>query len=650
METHIKKKKVLIMTDYALTKSGFGRACRATCEYLYEKDNYEIVNLAVGTVDVNLGDPMGRTPWKTIAAINVQNLENIKRQNDPKGWENIERMAGYGAFEVDRIVKQEKPDVFLAIQDIWGTDFCVERGWFNKIASSLWVTLDSLPILPKAIEIAPKIKNYWLWADFATQALHKMGHIHVKTVRGPIDCKPFFRFPDSKRSELRKRFGIPDNTFVIGFVFRNQLRKSVPNLLQGFKIFKNNNPKLQTKLLFHTSWFEGWNIEALMKENGIVKEDILTTYVCKACRFYHVKPFDGNDQKCPNCGTEKAFTTTHPSVGVSEEQLNEIYNLMNVYLHPFTSGGQEIPVEEAKLTELITLVTNYSCGEDLCQPEANSLPLDWNEYREPGTQFIKSSTYPSSIAKQLNKVLNMSEQSRREMGKKARQWVLDNFSIEVIGKFLEEFIDSAPFATDDCFIDPSQTPREPNHNVPIIEKDEEWLIYMYHNILKMTHVDKNDNGLKFWMGKLAEGAPRKDIENYFRNVAVKENQQNKQTQVTLNSFLNPNDKGRVLVALPESAGDIFLLTSLFKSIKNRYPEWALYVATKPEYKEVLDANPYVDKWLEFNSMMDNIIWLEGDCNNDGFFDVAYLPYWLTQRTMQYHHNSADRLDVDLKYV
>ena len=36
--------------------------------------------------------------------------------------------------------------------------------------------------------------------------------------------------------ELRKKFGISPKTFIVGFVFRNQLRKSVPNLLQGFRL------------------------------------------------------------------------------------------------------------------------------------------------------------------------------------------------------------------------------------------------------------------------------------------------------------------------------------------------------------------------------------------------------------------------------
>ena len=638
------KLRVLFHTDYTLAKTGFGRNARAVFEYLYKTGKYDLINFAVGSVDVQIGEPTARTPWKTIASIKSQNLENIKRQNDPRAWENIERMAGYGAFELDQVVKSEKPDVFIAVQDIWGIDFAVDKSWFNKIPCALWTTLDSLPILPKAVELAPKVKNYWSWSDFATKALHQSGHKHVKTVRGVVDTHCYFRLSDHKRAELRKKFGIANDTFIVGYVFRNQLRKSVPNLLQGFKMFKDANPKLQTKLLFHTSWYEGWDIPKLMQENGIAQEDVLTTYVCKNCRFYHVKPFGGNDQTCPNCGAERAFTTTHPSIGVSEKALNEVFNLMDVYCHPFTSGGQELPIQEAKLTELITLVTNYSCGEDSCNPEAASLPLEWAEYREPGTQFIKASTYPSNIAKQLNKVLSMKEPERRAMGKKARQWVIDNFSVEVIGKFLEEFIDAAPKSTDACFIDTNQAAREPYHVIPDIKDNGDWIIYMYHNILKMTAVDKNNDGFKYWMIKLGEGIPREQIENFFRQTAMKENQQNQQTQVSFDSFLNPNDKGRVIVVIPESAGDIFIITAIFKSIKDRYPDWALYVATKAEFKEILNGNPYVDKWLEYNPMMDNLTWLEGSNTHNGYFNVAYLPYILTQRVICYRHNGQDKID------
>lgn len=637
-----KKKKVLIQTDFVLAKTGFGRNARAIFEYLYATNKYDLVNFAVGSVDIQVAQEADRTPWKTIASVNSKQLEGIKQQNDPKAWENIERLAGYGAFALDQAVKEEKPDVFFGVQDIWGIDFASDKDWFKKIPSVLWTTLDSLPILPKAVELAPKVKNYWCWADFATQALHKLGHTHVKTVRGAIDPKPFFRLPDSEKAKIRARFGIPEKTFVIGYVFRNQLRKSVPNLIQGYQQFKKSNPKILTRLLLHTCWGEGWDIPKLLAESGISREEVITTYVCRSCRGYQIKPFIDNDQNCPFCGREKAQCTTHPSIGVTEAQLNEVYNLMDVYCHPFTSGGQEIPIQEAKLTELITLVTNYSCGEDCCVPEAFSLPLDWSEYREPGTQFIKASTYPSDIAKQLTKVYNMRPETRQEWGKKARKWTLENFSIDVIGKILEDFIDSAPFA-ESTFFESKIEPMNPNFIVPFVEDIDIWIKSLYSGILHQT--DKE--GEKYWLSKIKEGVNRESIENYFRQVAIQTSQKENVSNFSFGNQLNPNDKGRVIIIQPKSAGDIFLVTSLFKSIKNRYPDWALYVATEQKFKEILAANPYVDGWIEYSPLMDNYAWLEGNSLHDGFFNIAYQPYLQTQRQIAHNHNGQDKFDWNI---
>jgi glycosyltransferase involved in cell wall biosynthesis len=635
-----RKKKVLIQTDFSLAKTGFGRNARALLKYLYSTNKYDLVHYSCGmTYD---HPEFKKTPWKSVGSLpnNQQELDQLNR--DP----NLARMASYGAHLVDKVVNDEKPDVYLAVQDIWGVDFAIEKSWFNKISSVIWTTLDSLPILQSAITNAPKIKNYWIWSNFATKAMHKLGYSHVKTLHGCLEDKDFYRLSDFERNQLRKKNNIPQDAFIIGFVFRNQLRKSVPNLLQGYALWKKQNPEIKnTYLLLHTHWGEGWNIHKLAQEIGVNPQEILTTYVCKNCGEYEVKTFTGQDLNCKYCGAEKSQITTNVGLGVTETQLNEIYNFMDVYCHPFTSGGQEIPIQEAKLTELITLVTNYSCGEEMCEIEANSLPLEWNEYREHGTEFIKASTYPESIAKQLNIVYKMQPHKRLEMGKKAREWTITNFGVKNIGKTLEEFIDSQPFVDWSKVNENPEDKKDPYVQVPEIIDDADWLIFMYHNILKMKNIDRNDSGHQYWMSELSKGAKRQDIENYFRNVALKENEKNK--QVKFEDLLDANDKGRVIYVIPESAGDVFLSTALFKSIKNRYPEFSLYVATKPQYKDILDGNPYVHRWLEYNPIMDNLIWLEGNNQHNGYFDIAYLPYTCTQRNLNYLHNGLDKLDFSL---
>jgi glycosyltransferase involved in cell wall biosynthesis len=458
-----RKKRVLVLTDSPVSRTGFGRNCAVILSYLYKTGRYEIANLAAGTVDVQIGNDIERMPWKTIPAINAAQLTQIKQQNDPRNYEAIERMGAYGKFTVDKAVQDFRPDAFFSISDQWGSDFCADSPWFNKIQSALWITLDSLPITPSGIETVKKCKHFWSWADFATQELHRLGQTHVKTLHGIIDIENFYRLPEVKRQELRKKNAITPDTFIIGGVFRNQLRKSVPNMLEGFKVFKTQNPGARAKLLWVTSLIEGWDIPLLAKEFGIKDEEILIAYICKNCRHYSVLPIGAPIRGCPSCGHKQTYVTTHPSFGLDIKDLNEIYNLMDVGLAAFSSGSLEMPILELKLSSTITCVTNYACGTESSPESVGSFPLDYAQYREPGSQYVKSSTLPSSIGKQLTKVFKMTPQERLKMGDRGRDWVLKNYNVEIIGKFIADWIDSAPFA-------PS-----PDFKASEEKDDEKWL-------------------------------------------------------------------------------------------------------------------------------------------------------------------------------
>ena len=620
-------KKLIFQTDSSLAKTGFGRNAKALLSYLYKTKKYEIVQYCCGT---DYSNPVLKTtPWKSIGTL-PDDINERQRICQDAGQA---RTASYGGYLIDKVIKEEKPDFYFGVQDIWGTEFAIGKPWFDKINSVIWTTLDSLPILPSAAGNAPKIKNYWIWSSFATKALHDMGHTHVKTVHGCIESSHFFRLEDEKRSELRKSYNIEEDAFVVGFVFRNQLRKSVPNLLEGYAKWKReNNPKKKTYLLLHTHWKEGWGIHKLAKEYGVPHEEILTTYVCKKCTKYQVKVYSGEEQNCPYCGNEKMQVTTGVGFGVRESQLNEIYNLMDVYCHPFTSGGQEIPIQEAKLAELITLVTDYSCGEESCEKGSESIPLAWSEYREPQTEFIKASTNPLSIASSLEDVYQMEPSAKRKKEEKGRKWALDNFSVEVIGKFFEDFIDNAPEVNYDFEAADSAEGRKKNNPdavIPNIENDSDWVLTLYKEILA-TDNHTNDDGYKNWMKQIEHKVPRSQIEDYFRKVARDHN--NKFFPVKIEDLLDEDDKGkRIVYVMPESAVDVFMSTSLLKSVKEKYPEYNLYFATKPEYFPIVDGNEYIHKVIPYSASFDNTLSLEGVGENEGYFEIALTPYLTTQR-------------------
>jgi glycosyltransferase involved in cell wall biosynthesis len=628
----MRKKTVLIHSNFCRAFTGFGKNKKNILRYLFKTGKYNIVELANG---MHWNDPVTQfVPWKCYGSLPDQ--QKLSQITDP----TQQRAASYGAEMIDHAIKEIKPDVYLGIEDIWAFQGFYNKPWWDKINSMVWTTLDSLPILTEAVDSAPKIKHYYVWASFAEKAMKEMGYDHVKTLRGSLETETFYRFNEIKRKVLRVSHGL-SNEFIIGFVFRNQLRKSVPNILDGFKLFKQDVPN--AKLLLHTHWSEGWDIPRLLEEKEINPNDILTTYFCKACESYEIRPFTGQEQNCRKCGSEKTVNTTNIGHGVSEEQLNEIYNLMDVYCHPFTSGGQEIPIQEAKLTELITLATDYSCGEDYCHEDSGGLPLSWAEYREPGTQFIKASTYPESIYQQLMKVYNMSQDEKESWGKKARQFVIDNCSVEEIGRQLEEIIDSMPevdfdFEFDGILRNPDYTPQR-QFSDPF-----EFVIDLYENIL-CEKADKNTSGVKHWIKMLQNGLKPEDLVNHFKNVA---RQTITQKPVDFADILDKDDEGkRIAVVVPQSETDVLLINGLTKNLKKQYPQHNIYIITQPQYFEYIEDNVNIHKCIAYAPSIDNPMVLEGAGLHKGYFDLAFFPTYNTQRHLNYMHNGKDKTQFTL---
>lgn len=628
-----KKKTVLIHSNFCRAFTGFGKNKKNILRYLYNTGKYNIIELANG---IQWDDPVTNLlPWQCRGSLPpVGELQNLTPEQ--------QRMESYGAKLVDKAIKEFKPDVYIGMEDIWAFNGFHTKPWWNKVNTMIWTTLDSLPILPQAIEYAPKIKHFYVWASFAEKAMKEMGYYNVKTLRGSLDINKFFRLNDKKRKQLKNQHGLSDE-YIVGFVFRNQLRKSVPNILEGFKLFKEKKPK--AKLLLHTHWAEGWDIPRLIKEKNLNPEDILTTYVCGKCGAYHISQFKGQQLNCSVCGAQQSVNTTNTGKGVTDDQLNEIYNLMDVYCHPFTSGGQEIPIQEAKLTELITLVTNYSCGEDSCSKESGGIPLEWSEYREPGTQFIKASTSAEDIAEKLEFVCNMDVDQKRNIEKQSRKWVIDNFSVEVIGKQLEEIIDEMPpieynFDSKSLDYNPDYEPKS-NYN-----SSAEFIIDIYKNIL-CDDVDENSQGFKHWISQLQAGKTPVDVINFFKNVANQEKQKSK-TPALEDILAEQGDSKKIAIVIPNSEVDVFLINALLKNLKAQYKKHNLYVFTQPHFFPYIDDNPHLYKLLPFNPAIENQLLMEGVSEHKGFFDMVFYPHATTQKFLCYLHNGLSKNQFSLR--
>lgn len=642
----MRKKRVLFLSDYAGAFTGFGKNSKLLLSYLYKTGKYEILNAAQGLPKD--GVHKNKFPWKTVGVLPADPAKIQQINQDP----NLARMAAYGNLEITNIVKDFKPDVVFSVNDTWGSQFVVNEPFFENIPTVCWNTFDSLPLLPDTITNAQKIKNYWTWSDFARKELHKHGFTHVKNQYPLVNTKNFYKLPDQEIASIKARFGIPQNAFIIGFVFRNQLRKLINTQIEAYALFKKHNPEIKNTFLYtHTHYGEGWDIHRLCQQYGVDPKEVLCTYICKETLQYFIAPFHGQDIENP-ITKRKSLITANVGLGVTDKQLNEIYNIFSMYSHPATSGACELPCVEAALTEKIVTTCPYSFGEDIIENNKGSIPMKFTFYTEHGTQFLKSQPSPYELSKIFKKVYEMKPNAKYQMEQESRKWALENYAIEVNGKKIEDFIDSLEILSEDKFTFEKKQNKNVNPKAVVSDNPDNkiWVKSLYKLILGMDVPDQ-DEGLNHWLQKLSQNLPKDQIENYFRQVAQQELSKQEAKTIEFKDLFNefPGYK-KVVIIQPESIGDIFILTSTFESIRDRYPsdKYKIFVATKPEYRDLIDGNPYVDKWVPYHQIMDNAIVMEGGMGQEGVCDIAYYPYFSTQRLLSYMHNGEDKIDLNLQ--
>jgi glycosyltransferase involved in cell wall biosynthesis len=642
------KLNVGFVTSSILAKTGFSTNIKTLLPFLYKTGKYNLFHLNQGMAET---PEFQRFPWVNWGVFRPGTFDMNMFQTN----EAYKRHCSYGNEIVEKFILDNKLDVVIHIEDPWSSniDKYIKSKWFPYLKENFlqWPTVDSLPILPDIKTWAENCPNIWFWASFAEKALKKEDekkYGHIKTIPGCFDVNEYYPILRHEKNELRKRNNIDKDTVLFFQLGRSQLRKLYPFTIESFAKFKKRNPKANAKLLFHCSAMEGWPFERLIKESGLNKEDVLFTYFCINCGQWEVKPLQGEFINCPLCGTQGFPPTQERPSGsgqktagvdstISNKEMSKIFGLCDASVSPFTSGGYERFNSESLLCELPLLCSEYSAGEDfVCNDFV--FRLDGTFTYEVGTGFLKHVPNINTMIKFYEKIYSMSYEERKEIGRKGRKWAAEKFDVSIIGKKMEEWLDSRK-KLDWDFTYKIES-KDPNAPIPYIENNKEFIKECYKNILKMFPAD-DDTGLLYWEQFLAQPDKTRDqMVNYMRNEAAKENAKN--NVVTLSSLLDPNDEGkRILYVMPESAGDLVLSTALFSSLKQQYPWANLYVATKPEYFDILEGNPNIFKVLPYSPEMENLIAMEGSGKNKGFFEIVFLPHIGSQRHLSYIHNGKD---------
>lgn len=625
------KKKLLVWSNFSRLLTGFGGHKKRVLQWFHQQPDWEVVEAAAG---IAYDSPdCHKLPWKCYGlAPTPQQQAQIQSIQDEGQRSSAQRDANYGALNLDEVIKAEKPDYFLGIEDSWCFDNVINRHWHNVLPSFYNVTIDSLPLMPAQIDMAGKVRVY-PWATFAEEAYSQYGY-KTPTIPGTVDPDVFSPISPERRKELREKFKL-DDSIVFLKVARNQLRKHFPNLLEGFKLFKDRNSGIKAKLHFHTHFGEGWALPQIIQDKGVDPNDVLTTYYCKACREWEVRPFFGLNQDCPHCGSQKSFDTCSIVNGVDDKTIAEIYGISDMTWNLISSGGFEYSSWQAKMCEKIIASPDYSCGYDAVREGSGGWPVKWASYMEPHSNFIKSSADPNSVCELMEKFVALSVEERTALEKQSRKFALEWCSTErVCRRWKEEFEKFPP--ADWSNFDWTPPRKNPTHQPPPNLSYQDFVIDLFRNVLK-EKVDHNNSQVKFWTEHLAKSNDHQGVYSHFTKIATQHNAQLDYKPTDFGDLLDPIDEKRLLIVMPQSAGDVLIVNSLVPRIKKLYPEFSIYFATSPQFRELVEHLPEIHRVLDYVPQMDDIFSMTGRGQHKGWFDVVMPLHAQTQKFFTYQN-------------
>ena len=115
---------------------------------------------------------------------------------------------------------------------------------------------------------------------------------------------------------------------------------------------------------------------------------------------------------------------------------------------------------------------------------------------------------------------------------------------------------------------------------------------------------KDPAGVTHWIQRLKSDLKRSDVLNYFRKVAITENQNSFLSEMLESLKENSNSK-KIAFIQPEGAEEVIIASSLVTSIKNLYPNHDIYFFTKSEYFDLINSHPHIKKTLNYFNKMDD---------------------------------------------
>lgn len=317
---------ILFYGDFNCT-TGFGNVSKQLIDNWSKNKNFNIVILAI--------NDLSEKPYNYKPNVFVIPC-----------WVADEKKDGYARLELLKTLYSENYDVFFALNDIEVLNSMTEhlsnvkkeRAKANKKKTKyiLYTPIDSEP-RPSDCEVLNLFDEVITYTEYGKASLKLIVSESIwkkiKVIPHGIDTEVFYpienKFENSKTKE--QLFGKSD-VFVFGSVNRNSARKDLATLMIGFAMFKHTS-QANAVLYIHCNPKDKMGIDCFRLSERLGLE--------VGTDIFFPKDFNEN-------------------MGVSESELNKIYNTFDCFITTTTAEGWGLSIVEAMATKKLVIVPKHT--------------------------------------------------------------------------------------------------------------------------------------------------------------------------------------------------------------------------------------------------------------------------------------------------
>lgn len=310
-----KRKVITILSDAPMLPTGY--SCQAKSLVMALQDKYDIHYLANSYNGATM-DGMKLTDGTEIKA----KIYGTMQQDYFRGM-------------ISQHLKETKTDIFIILLDTFMLFPWLTELDLSPAKSFFWFPSDGGAGIPKGCEaILEKVDVPVAMAEFGQKQMGDYYQMKVEHIPHGLDTKRFYPLPEEQKLKLKEDNGFKDK-FVIGVVARNQPRKHLDRTIKAMKLISERIPN--AILFLH------------LDPNDLAQPMF---------RIHNLVQKYGLENRVVYSGMQ-----AHKGFGW--DKMNDVYNMMDVFLLTTSGEGFGIPIIEAMACEIPVVATDYTTTPEL---------------------------------------------------------------------------------------------------------------------------------------------------------------------------------------------------------------------------------------------------------------------------------------------